>query len=597
MSEQNQNQEKEQKKRVSFLTTFKYFWLDVKPYKWNVFVTFFVAAFGMLLASAITPIIYQKIIDAITKTSVPEFNLEIRHWLILLVAALFVRYVLWRVVDYLLIYAKTKITKGLADRAFVMITRHSKNFFNNNFSGSLVAKHSRYTNSFTAIYEITIFSFWATAVSLAGILFVLFRQNKTLGFLFLSWVVVFVIISVFFAKYKIPFDERRAAANSRTTATLSDVITNILNVKIFSYFNREKEDYFKRTDEEEKLRRKAGNISNFQNIFQAVMTFALEVLGLYIAINLWSKGAVSVGFVVLVQAYVTQLFMLTWNIGNAIRNIETSLTDATEMVEIFETPIDVKDPEKPEKCRIKEGSINFENISFEYKDGDDVFQNFNLEIPAGQKVGLVGHSGSGKTTITNLLLRFDDVQGGAIKIDGQDIRAIKQDDLRKNISYVPQDPTLFHRSLEENISYAKPGASKKDVIAAAEKAHAHEFISEFKEGYDTLVGERGVKLSGGQRQRIAIARVMLKDAPILILDEATSSLDSISENLIQEAFDEAMKGHTTIVIAHRLSTIQKMDRIVVLEKGHIVEDGTHDELLAKKGYYFDLWQAQKGGMI
>jgi ATP-binding cassette subfamily B protein len=267
------------------------------------------------------------------------------------------------------------------------------------------------------------------------------------------------------------------------------------------------------------------------------------------------------------------------------------------MVEIFETPIDITDPEKPEKCLIKDGNIVFDNISFEYKDGKDVFKKFKLEIPAGQKVGFVGHSGSGKTTITNLLLRFEDVQAGAIKIDGQDIRNITQDDLRRNISYVPQEPALFHRTLQENIMYGNPKASKLAVLEASKKAHADEFIKEFKEGYETLVGERGVKLSGGQRQRVAIARVMLEDAPILILDEATSSLDSISENLIQKAFDEVMKDRTTLVIAHRLSTVQKMDRIIVLEKGKIVEDGGHEELLAKEGYYFKLWQAQKDGVI
>lgn len=327
------------------------------------------------------------------------------------------------------------------------------------------------------------------------------------------------------------------------------------------------------------------------------MLILLEVVGIYVVLSLWVKGLVDVGFVVLVQVYIAQLDMVIWSLGNSIISMQSSISDTKEMVEIFETPIDIKDPEKPEKCKIKDGNILFDNVSFEYKDGKDVFKKFKLEIPAGQKVGFVGHSGSGKTTITNLLLRFEDVQSGAIKIDGQDIRNITQDDLRRNISYVPQEPALFHRTLEENIMYGDPKASKLAMLEASKKAHADEFIQEFKDGYETLVGERGVKLSGGQRQRVAIARVMLKDAPILILDEATSSLDSISENLIQKAFDEVMKGRTTLVIAHRLSTVQKMDRIVVLDKGKIVEDGTHTELLAKEGYYFKLWQAQKDGVI
>ena len=267
------------------------------------------------------------------------------------------------------------------------------------------------------------------------------------------------------------------------------------------------------------------------------------------------------------------------------------------MVEILDQEIDIRDPENPEKCEIKNGNIVFENVSFEYKDGKDVFEKFNLEIPSGQKVGIVGHSGSGKTTITNLLLRFEDVTNGSVKIDGQDIRNITQDDLRSKISYVPQEPVLFHRTLKENIAYGNPDASDREIEVASKKAHAEEFIKDLKDGYDTIVGERGVKLSGGQRQRISISRVMLENSPILILDEATSSLDSISENLIQRAFDEAMKNRTTIVIAHRLSTIKKMDRIIVLDKGKIVEDGNHDDLLNKKGYYFKLWQAQKDGVI
>lgn len=408
---------------------------------------------------------------------------------------------------------------------------------------------------------------------------------------------MFIIISIFFARYKIPFDERRAAANSKTTASLSDAITNILNIKTFSSSKNELEDYYKKTNDEEILRRQAGNISNIRNAVQASMMVVLEVAAIYYAIDLWAKDIVDVGFVVLVQLYIGQLGMVIWSLGNAIIGLQTSISDTKEMVEIFETPIEIEDPVKPEKCLIDKGHILFENVSFQYKDGSHVFKNFNLEIKPGEKVGFVGHSGSGKTTITNLLLRFEDVQSGSVKIDGQDIKLIKQDDLRKNISYVPQEPVLFHRTLSENISYGKPNAKQKDILTASKKAHAHEFIKDFKDGYETLVGERGVKLSGGQRQRVAIARVMLKDAPILVLDEATSSLDSISENLIQKAFDGAMKGRTTLVIAHRLSTIQKMDRIIVLDKGKIVEDGTHTELLAKEGQYFKLWRAQKDGII
>lgn len=589
--------ENKEKSKVKFFTVLKYFWPSLSKYKGSVILTFVASTIAIYLGAVYQPIVYKNIINTISSSYIHSFSGEIMRWFFMLIVALLGNLVFWRISDYAFVYAKTKITKDLSDKAFTLTIGHSRKFFSNNFSGSIVAKHARFTSALTSIAEIVLFSFWLTIVSLIGILVVLFKENNILGFIFLAWTVVYIFLSIFFAKRKIPYDERRAAANSRTTGALSDVITNILNVKIFSFGKSEIANFFRKTDEEERLRRKAGNVSNFHKIIQSIMLFCLEVGAMYTVISLWSQGVVDVGFVVLVQIYITQLDMAVWSLGNAIIGLQTSISDTKEMVEIFETPIEIEDPVKPEKCLIDKGHIIFENVSFEYKDGSHVFKNFNLEIKPGQKVGFVGHSGSGKTTITNLLLRFEDVQKGAVKIDGQDIRLIKQDDLRKNISYVPQEPALFHRTLSENIGYGKPNAKQKDILVASKKAHAHEFIKDFKDGYETLVGERGVKLSGGQRQRVAIARVMLKDAPILVLDEATSSLDSISENLIQKAFDEAMKGRTTLVIAHRLSTIEKMDRIIVLDKGKIVEDGTHAELLAKEGYYFKLWRAQKDGII
>jgi ATP-binding cassette subfamily B protein len=289
-----------------------------------------------------------------------------------------------------------------------------------------------------------------------------------------------------------------------------------------------------------------------------------------------------------------------WGLGTLSRTLEQSLSDAEELTEILDTPIDVTDPPNPERVRISKGEIHFDDVSFTHADSkeeDVLFHGFTLRIRPGEKIGLVGQSGSGKTTLTKLLLRFSDIDGGAISIDGQDITHIKQEDLRAHIAYVPQEPALFHRSLAENIAYGKPGADKDEILEAARKAHADEFIQKLPNGYDTTVGERGVKLSGGQRQRIAIARAILKDAPILVLDEATSALDSESEKLIQDALKRFMKGRTTLVIAHRLSTIQNMDRIVVLHDGRIMEQGSHEELLARNGAYAELWRHQTGGFL
>ncbi len=587
---------KKEKSKVKFFTVLKYFWPVIKRHKWKHVVIFLTSTLAIFLAGVYQPVVYKNIINTISSNSITTPSV-VWHWFFVLVAVLLGNSIAWRICDFTFLHVKTKAAKELADTALGNVLQHSRKFFADNFAGSLVAKHYRFINELTIITENVVFSFWFTLVVLVGIMTVLFQENSVLATIFLVWTFVYIILSIIFARRQIPYDERRASVGSKVTGILSDIITNVFSVKTFAFLRGELANFSKATSEEEELRRRSGYVYNTHKAIQSVMLLALEIVAMYVVISLWLRGVVEVGIVVLVQAYIMQVDMAVWNLGQSILGLQSSITNTKEMVEIFETPIDIQDPVKPEKCKIKNGNIVFENVAFEYKDGKDVFKKLNFEIPAGQKVGFVGESGSGKTTITNLLLRFEDVQNGAIKIDGQDIRNITQDDLRKNISYVPQEPALFHRTIKENIAYGKAGAKDGAVIVASKKAHAHEFISEFKDGYETLVGERGVKLSGGQRQRVAIARVMLKNAPILVLDEATSSLDSISENLIQSAFDEAMKGKTTLVIAHRLSTIQKMDRIIVLDKGKIVEDGTHADLLEKDGYYKKLWEAQKGGMI
>lgn len=553
-------------------------------------------ALGSVLGSVILPTISQKIVDIISKGEM-VFSSELRNIFIMLALVSLFSSVSWRIVDLIKHKIENKIIKQLSDLSFVKIFNHSRRFFANNPVGGIVSKEGRFAGSFSNIINTVLFNFFAPLVVFIGVLIVLFNQNTTLGFIFLSWIIIFILMSIWFAKRKAPVDEENAAQSSKTTALLSDSILNVLNIKIFSKSNFESKKYANETTEEYKKRLKSWEMNSNQNLVQSLLAIALEIIGLLFVISMWQKGLVTVGFFVLVQAYMSSIFNFIWGIGRAIKNFGQSLSSAKEMVEILDQEIDIKDPENPEKCKISKGDVSFENVSFEYKDGKDVFNNFNLEIPSGQKVGIVGHSGSGKTTITNLLLRFEDVAEGSIKIDGQDVRKITQDDLRSKISYVPQEPVLFHRTLKENIAYGNPKASDREIEVASKKAHAEEFIKDLKDGYETMVGERGVKLSGGQRQRVAISRVMLENSPILILDEATSSLDSISENLIQKAFDEAMKNRTTIVVAHRLSTIKKMDRIIVLDKGKIVEDGGHEDLLNKKGYYFKLWQAQKDGVI
>lgn len=332
--------------------------------------------------------------------------------------------------------------------------------------------------------------------------------------------------------------------------------------------------------------------------FSSVITSSIAIAALLIAILGVKYLSIDIATLFLMVSFTGSLGQRLWEFQNVLRQYNRAFGDASDMIKILQIKPEVADPINPESVRMNRGGIEFNSVTFAHdEDKDSLFHNLNLYIKPGEKIGLVGHSGSGKTTLTKLLLRFMDIDGGEITIDGQDITAVTQDDLRDKITYVPQEPLMFHRSIAENIMYGNPKASEQQLKAVAKMAHAHDFVQKLPKKYDTLVGERGVKLSGGQRQRVAIARAMIKNAPILVLDEATSALDSESEVLIQDALWKLMEGKTAIVIAHRLSTIQKMDRIIVLDKGKIVEEGTHKELIRAKGTYAGLWNHQTGGFL
>jgi ABC-type multidrug transport system, ATPase and permease components len=384
------------------------------------------------------------------------------------------------------------------------------------------------------------------------------------------------------------------------TAHLADTITNVQTVKTFGAEDRELREHQKlgqifadiRVEDWSLISRRGNNRMLILVIFQA----------LFVLITIWlvRHDPALLGVGIFAFTFTITLSNRLFTVNQLIRIIEESLLQASPMTAVISDQPEITDKPGASELRIQGGQVELQNVSFRYHDADRnnyVFTNLNLTIKPGERVGLVGPSGGGKSTLTRLLLRFDDVTDGAILIDGQNIADVTQTSLRQHIAYVPQEPLLFHRSIKENIAYGKPGASLAEIKEAAQLAHADEFINKLKDGYDTIVGERGVKLSGGQRQRVAIARAILKNAPILILDEATSALDSESEVLIQEALWELMKGRTAIVIAHRLSTIQKMDRIVVLSEGKIVEEGSHKQLLRKKGLYAKLWSHQSGGFI
>jgi len=582
-----------------FKRVFLYFWPLVKRYPWTCTWSFLGFGIGSVLSQIIKPLFVKDIVDIITEFGIPDASLA--KPLLVLVGAIFVIEIVYnlffRTGDYALSYFQSNMMRDIHMNVFQKLAAHSYKFFSNTFGGSLVAKEKRLKNSFEAIHDTMVWRFWGFIVSTIGVFVVLFIENTTLGLIFLAWVIVYVAMTLWLTQKKMKYDLVDAAADSKVIARLADIITNIMTVKIFSREKDEEKNYRTITDFEEQKRIQMWYFGNFVVIVQALLIIVLEVGGIYVAVKLWLAGTISAGMVVLIQLYLSTIFHRLWELGSSITRFVKAVSDCVEMIDIIEQPIDIRDPAQPKQCHISQGNITFNNVTFSYQDDDAVLRDFSLTIPAGQKVGLVGISGSGKSTLVKLILRFADINRGAITIDNQLITDITQHDLRSRIAFVPQEPLLFHRSIFENIKYGKLDATKDDVYLAAHQAYAHDFITHLSHGYESLVGERGIKLSGGERQRVAIARAILKDAPIVILDEATSSLDSISEQYIQDALDKLIEHKTTIIIAHRLSTIQRMDRILVMKNGAIVEDGTHSELLAKKGEYFNLWSHQKAGFI
>jgi ATP-binding cassette, subfamily B, bacterial len=494
---------------------------------------------------------------------------------------------------------ETRVRPELQLRIFDLLVNQSLSFHANNFSGALVNQASKFTNSYVILTDVFSINILITIiVSLIAIGVVAFLLPVVAVFM-LAWTIFFVWLNIALTKRRTHLSRIAAQAESVATAHLADAIGNVSAIKAFSHEQGETKQH------KEKVLDRATKkynswVQTTKNDFVFGLMMGLLQLGVLIAlIYLVMQQGVNIGTLLLVQVYVTQLIGQLWSLSGITRNIEQAISDAAEMTEILGVGLEVKDPANPQKINVKKGGIEFNHVTFTHDGNDDaLFTDFSLTVKPGEKIGLVGRSGSGKTSLTRLLLRFVDIDSGTIRIDGQNIAQVRQADLRSHIAYVPQEPLLFHRTLSENIAYGNPSATIDDIRKAAKLAHADEFIVNLPKGYDTMVGERGVKLSGGQRQRIAIARAVLKNAPILVLDEATSALDSESERLIQDALKKLMEGRTTIVIAHRLSTIQTMDRIVVLESGAIIEQGSHTELLTRKnGIYAGLWKHQSGGFL
>ena len=578
---------------------FRLFWKTSEPYKHRRNLAIFFVMLTLVVTIFVGPLIIAQLLSVIQHNQLHDSK---NLWTLIAlygVSELWSSVIGWRLVLYLVWTFETAMQRDLYARCFSKLTNQTLFFHSNKFGGSLVSQTNKLVGAVESFWETIIWSVLPLVVSLVGSIIILSTLLWQYALFLLIFSIVFSIVVYYGSKPMAKLTKKEAKASNKLNGQLADVISNVLAVKSSGAESTEQK-FFTKT------------VNSWRDSSLDVMRGLLKVSTIYSSINMVIKiGAiafavyaaqnnlVSVASVYLIITYTGSVAHELWNMNGIMRNYNRIIGNANDMVEILQTPTTLID-KSDLKLKVTNGEISMDKITFTHDEGqgDTLFHDFSLKIKPGEKIGLVGASGSGKTTLTKLLLRFADIDSGKITIDGQDISEVTQASLRAKIAYVPQEPLLFHRSVRENIAYGRPDATDAEIEEAAKKAGAYDFIIGLKDGFDTMVGERGIKLSGGQRQRVAIARAILKDAPILVLDEATSALDSESEALIQKSLETLMKNRTSIVIAHRLSTIAKLDRIIVLKNGKIVEDGSHDELINKKrGVYAKLWARQSGGFI
>jgi ATP-binding cassette subfamily B protein len=504
--------------------------------------------------------------------------------------------VLWRIGLHFLNRADARGIERLGVVGMDELLTKDTAFFHNNFAGSLTKRVLGFSSRFEEFVDTLTFSIMAKVVPIAFASVVLWTYHPLLVFVLVGLIIVTGCVVAPLIRRRQALVDKREAAKVRVSGHVADVLANMDTVRAFAAEDREAAEHRVRVAEQQKLSLRSWDYGNLRvDTVVAPISILASALGLLLAVAL--RGGLGVEAIVVTFTYYSNTISVMFEFNQIYRRIESVLTEAAQFTELLLVPPSVVDPADPQPLRPADASIRFDRVKFAYAGGSPLFERLDLDIRSGTKIGLVGQSGGGKSTLTRLLLRLMDVDGGRILIGGQDIAHLRQADLRSLIAYVPQEPAMFHRSVRDNIAFARPGATDAEIMQAARAAHVTEFVESLPKGFDTLVGERGVKLSGGQRQRVALARAILRDAPILLLDEATSALDSESEILVQEALWELMQDRTALVVAHRLSTVVRMDRLVVLNRGEIVEQGTHGELLESEGPYARLWRHQSGGFL
>ncbi len=576
----------------------KFLWQSIRPYKWRVAFVVLCPIF-MAIENTVMPYTLRQLVDGLTAIA----GEPAKAWgvalppIALYMGTLVVMMIMFRAREWLLRTLQPAVMADMRLTLFDHVSQHSQRYFADHFAGAIGTKISDVARAINALRD---FITWRvvpfvsmTVISLIMITGIDWRISVAM----FGWAALHLLVSFWLGKRVDASSATNAEDRSQLSGAIVDSISNISIARVFSRRLHEKRVIGNYQQKEcVSLKRSLTDIFITRAVTDILMVVFYIALFSSLIIG-WQQGLITLGDLVFVMF--TSFFVVeyTWLMAAELPQAFFELGTARQGYNTLAVPHEVIDAHGASDMKVARGEIQFHDVLFKYGSQKPLFEDLNFTIPAGQKIGLVGFSGSGKTTFAHLMLRLYDVDGGRITIDGQDIASVTQDSLRSGIAFIPQDTSLFHRSLMDNIRYGRLDASDEEVVAAAQKADAHGFITALPQGYETLVGERGVKLSGGQRQRIAIARAFLKNAPILLLDEATSALDSVTEQAVQEALSKLMEGRTTIVIAHRLSTLARMERVLVFDKGEIVEEGSHDELLARNGHYARMWQMQAGGFL
>ena len=589
--------QKNQEKHTHIPTTpMRYMGFLLREQKVPVIISMIAVTGAQVLGTSI-PYLFREIIDTAEKVSAgAALQSTVWFWALSFPATVLVMYILWRTSGFLGMRWISAANARSYETLFKYLGKHSHSYFSDRFAGSLSSKITHASEGAQSLFEAFLWSYYPGILAL--LLTVAYIANASLlaGAIFMGLLVVLIPVNIYLAKYRRPHVVAYSAQATKARGRLVDTLTNIGAVRQYALNDFEERSFATEIHTMLALNIRQWGISEWGLTINNILIVLFELALMIVVITLWTNGSLSTGALIMLLTLLINVNGTLVFIGNSINGFIRRYAEVEEGLADVLQPYEIVDVDGAKDLVVTSANVLWNHVDFEFGQ-NKVFADFNLDIKPGQRVGLVGHSGAGKTTFVSLLLRQHDVTGGGIEIDGQNIASITQDSLRKNIAVVPQEPMLFHRTIRENIAYGKADATNEEIVAVAKKAQAHDFIALLPEGYDTMVGERGIKLSGGQKQRVAIARAMLKNAPILILDEATSALDSESEVAIQKALHVLMEGKTVVAIAHRLSTLREMDRIIVLENGTIVEDGSPEDLKTGSGIYQRLWEHQAGGFL